>query len=98
MLGQRVGYITFFSAGCQLSAKLDSRLRNNFKRWFEGSGKGDERVTLLANDMREMDTYWNELIYSVCKGDVSQMKDLKKFDIMDFFDYIDNKTKDNGRG
>lgn len=43
-----------------------------------------------------MDTYWNELIFSVCKGDVSQMKDLKTFDIVDFFDYVNNKTKDNG--
>lgn len=43
-----------------------------------------------------MDAYWNKLIYSVCKGDVSQMKDLKKFDIIDFFDYVDNRIKENG--
>jgi hypothetical protein len=43
-----------------------------------------------------MDTYWNDLLYSVCKGDVSQMTDLKRFEIVDFFDYVNNKTKENG--
>jgi hypothetical protein len=44
-----------------------------------------------------LDVYWNDILYSVCKGDLSQMAELKKFDIFDFFDYIENKTKDGRR-
>jgi len=40
-----------------------------------------------------LDNYWNELIYSVCDGKAGEMNELKKFDIMDFFDYVDNKMK-----
>lgn len=40
-----------------------------------------------------MDKYWNELLFSICKGNVSDIKELKSFDIFDFFDYIENATK-----
>jgi hypothetical protein len=40
-----------------------------------------------------MDKYWNELIFSICKGSAVEMRELKKYDIFDFFDYIDNKSK-----
>jgi hypothetical protein len=39
-----------------------------------------------------MDKYWNELLYSVCDGKANEMNALKKFDIIDFFDYIENKS------
>lgn len=40
-----------------------------------------------------MDKYWEDLIYSVCGGNVSDMVALKKYDIVDFFNYIENKIK-----
>jgi hypothetical protein len=33
------------------------------------------------------------LIYDICEGNASEMMVLKKFDIMDFFDYVDKKIK-----
>jgi hypothetical protein len=39
-----------------------------------------------------MDKNWNELIYNVCKGNAGEMMALKKYDIMDFFDYVNNKN------
>ena len=41
-----------------------------------------------------MDTDFDELIYDVCKGNAAEMVILKKFDIFEFFDYIDKKNKD----
>ena len=43
-----------------------------------------------------MDKYWNDLIYNICDGNASEMMALKKYDIFEFFDYIENKTKKNG--
>ena len=42
-----------------------------------------------------MDGYWNDLIRSATGGNASEIMALKRFDIMDFFDYVDNKLKDN---
>lgn len=36
------------------------------------------------------------MIYNVTGGNATEMTALKKYDIVDFFDYIDNKGK-NGR-
>ena len=44
--------------------------------------------------MEELDAYWNKLLYDVCEGKSSEMLALKKFDIIEFFDYMTNKTKD----
>jgi hypothetical protein len=38
-----------------------------------------------------MDKYWNELIYDVTKGNILEMQAIKKFDIIEFYDYINNK-------
>ena len=41
-----------------------------------------------------MDKFWNDLIYTVCDGKPSEMAALKKYDdIIDFFNYIENKSK-----
>jgi hypothetical protein len=40
-----------------------------------------------------MDKYWNELIYDLTKGNVTEMQAIKKFDIIEFYDYVNNKTK-----
>lgn len=43
-----------------------------------------------------MDKYWDDLIFAVCDGKASEMAALKKYDIMEFFNYVDNKNKKNG--
>jgi len=44
--------------------------------------------------MEDLDSYWNKQLYNVSEGKSSEMLALKKFDIIDFFDYVTNKTKD----
>jgi len=36
------------------------------------------------------------LIFAVCDGKASEMNELKRFEIMEFFDYIENKSRKNG--
>jgi hypothetical protein len=43
--------------------------------------------------VEEMDKYWEDLIYLVCGGHVCDMSALKKYDIIDFFNYVENKSK-----
>jgi hypothetical protein len=74
---------------------LDASLQANYPRWFKRKGK--ERIFSIANEIAGMDKYWNDLIYSFCDGDAGEMRELKKFDIMDFFGYIENKSKKDGR-
>jgi len=49
-----------------------------------------------VNDIIELDKSWSELLYSVCEGKASEMAALKRYDIMEFFDYVESKTKKNG--
>jgi hypothetical protein len=42
-----------------------------------------------------MDKYWNELLYTVCKGDAAAMREVVKFDIFDFFAFVENFKKGN---
>jgi hypothetical protein len=44
-----------------------------------------------------LDKYWNELIFTVTDGNASEMMALKKFNIIEFFGYVDNKIKKDGR-
>jgi len=44
--------------------------------------------------MIEDDKFWNDLVYTVCNGDISNMRDLKKVDIYDFFEFVENVNKD----
>ena len=37
-----------------------------------------------------MESNWNELLYSITKGDPGAMREIVKFDIFDFFAYIGN--------
>jgi hypothetical protein len=34
----------------------------------------------------------NDLLYSACEGKASEMNALKKMDIIEFFDYVNNKS------
>lgn len=49
--------------------------------------------------LRDEDEFWNELIYKVCDKDVARMREFKRADIFDFFDYIEqnarNRTTNN---
>jgi hypothetical protein len=49
----------------------------------------------MANEVKEMETYWNELIYTVCKGDPAGMREIVKFNIFDFFAFVENFWKQN---
>lgn len=46
------------------------------------------------NEIKELDKYWNNLLFNITEGSASEMKTLMTFDIFDFFAYIDNKMKD----
>lgn len=52
------------------------------------------RTFLIKKEIEDIERYWNDLIYSVCGGDVTDMAALKKYDVFDFFSYIDKKSKD----
>jgi hypothetical protein len=38
--------------------------------------------------------FWNEFLYIVCKGDVANIREIKKLDVFEFFDYVENFEKD----
>jgi hypothetical protein len=40
-----------------------------------------------------MDSSWNEVIYSMTKGDPGAMREIVKFDVFDFFAYMNNNIK-----
>ena len=91
MLGKGVGHPPFFSNGEQLNFRLDKRLQERFPRWFRSEGGSKGRNEYLKKQLEDMDKYFNDLLYSVCEGKVSEMTELKRFDVFDFFDYITNK-------
>jgi hypothetical protein len=39
-----------------------------------------------------MDKYWNNMIYSICDGDIDKMRKIQKLDVFEFFDYIESKN------
>lgn len=51
---------------------------------------------MIKKEIDDLDAYWNDLLFSVCDGKAGEMNELKRFEIMDFFDYIENKSKKNG--
>jgi hypothetical protein len=42
-----------------------------------------------------MDKFWNDLIYLICKGDAGSMREVQRFDIFDFFAFVENFRKEN---
>jgi len=44
----------------------------------------------------ELDRYWNDFIYSLCEGDAAEIAALKRYEIGDFFNYVENKIKKHG--
>lgn len=53
----------------------------------------NERTRSIVNEIKDTDEYWNEILFTVCKGVPSEMAALKRYDVFDFFDYIENKNK-----
>ena len=47
-------------------------------------------------EVKDLDNYWNDLVFSASGGNASEMAALRKFNIIDFFDYVDNKMKKDG--
>jgi len=43
--------------------------------------------------VKEIDKYWNDMVFTICKGDPGQMREVVKFDIFDFFAFVENKTR-----
>lgn len=41
------------------------------------------------NELRDMESYWGKVIYSVCRGNPADMRALRTFDIIDFFSYLE---------
>jgi len=97
VLGKGVGHPPFFSIGEQLNRRLDKRLQDDFPKWFGEGGSKERRTRLIADEFKESDTYFDNLLYSVCEGKASEMIELKKFDIIDLFSYITNKENDARR-
>lgn len=65
-------------------------LRKDHAKWFKSTGQA---VKAIDKEAKEMEKTWNELLFTVCKGDATQMKQVSGFDISDFFYYIDNFQK-----
>ena len=51
---------------------------------------------MIKKEVDELDKFWNELIYNISDGNASEIIALRRFDIIDLFDYITNKTKKDG--
>jgi hypothetical protein len=43
--------------------------------------------------VKELDSNWRDVIYSITKGDPGAMMEIVKFDVFEFFAYIDNNIK-----
>jgi len=51
---------------------------------------------MIKKEVDILDKYWNDLVYTITDGNAAEMVALKRFDIIDFFDYVTNKTKKHG--
>jgi len=49
-----------------------------------------------VNEIEATDKYWNDLLFNITEGNASEMLALKRFDIFEFFAYVDNKMKHGG--
>jgi hypothetical protein len=48
---------------------------------------------MIANEIIELDTYWEDLLFRVTKGSANEINSLKKYNIFDFFAYLNNAMK-----
>jgi hypothetical protein len=73
---------------------LDKRLSKAYPKWFNSKGSRTvKKLTSIEDEIREWDKYWNDLIYTMCEGDPVQMSTVVRFDIFDFFAFVENFMK-----
>jgi hypothetical protein len=69
---------------------LDKRLGDNFPRWYKPGKSG---VRSIDKDAKELNKYWEDFLFTLCAGNASEMTALKKYEIFEFFEYVENKMK-----
>jgi len=75
---------------------LDASLSTRYPKWFNAKPGKETKLKSIADEIKSMDKYWNDLIYMVCGKDPGRMRELVKFDVFEFFAYVENSMK-NGR-
>ena len=89
MLVKRVRRDRFFSLSLRQSTGLAQRLQQRYSRYFKGGGKRNRKEDYLDKEIYAEIKHWNDLIYQVCKGDPVRMKELRKYDIFDFYLFVE---------
>jgi hypothetical protein len=74
---------------------VGASLQRLYPKWFPKDGT--ERTYSIIKEIEELEKYWNELLFTVTDGKASEMHALKKYDIIEFFSYVDNKIKKDAR-
>jgi hypothetical protein len=91
VLGKGVKPPPFFSFGIRACGQLDANLQRLYPKWFTSGDK--KRTSYIKKDIDDLNKNWEDLIYDVCEGNAGEMNALRKFNIYDFFNYIDKKMK-----
>ena len=47
----------------------------------------------IRQETDDLNIYWNDLIYTICKGNAGEMREVVKLDIFDFFSFVEHYTK-----
>lgn len=82
----------FFLLSGFIGSGMDAGIRASYPDWFKGGGEKG-RLKSITEEIKEIDKYWSDIIFTVCKGDISNMREITKLDIYDFFGYVDNYKK-----
>lgn len=90
MLGEGAGCYAFFSVGIRCGRALDASLQDRFPKWFRTAGG---KLKAISNEVKEIDKFWDELLYNAAGGKAEEMNALRKFNIIDFFSFLENKKK-----
>jgi hypothetical protein len=88
MLVKRIRGKFFFELCSRYNSEMDSRLQARFPKYFKRAAKGKDQYIKKANEERKI--MFDELIFSHCGGDPVKIRELKRFDIMDFFSFLEN--------
>ena len=91
-MGKGTGYCAFFSLGGFLGQQLDARLSATYPKWFKRAD-GKSKLKSIAEEIKDIDKFWNDFVYTICKGDPVEMREVVKFDIFDFFAFVENKSR-----
>ena len=94
-MGKGIRCKFFFLICDKCGASIYSSLQSDHKRFF-AKGRTEpksQREQYYADELRELRKHWNELIYGVCDGDPGKMTALRKMEVHQFFDYLENCKK-----